>query len=531
MFQTFRIRRWGVFCVLPLWGAAVAAHVPDSTLFSVRHAEVNRLYNVQAGSLNPVRLTRNTVYDAGEAVLDYQWQKGRFHAIDASPHQDAFRVMISGLRRLGRFDLEGHIRYRNMVQRERSWNSTLYLSSGNPFILGDSIASDVSLEEFDLGASATYRVNSRWVAGLGLNLLTGSSADQTDPRPKTDATRIRITPGAEYRLSPGVALGAAVNVELYSASTSHAIINTQQNHKYFLMKGLGDYMRQSSSDVGSYPREYKGETYAGALQLTLTPEGRSWQNFLELQATTGREDATDGGSYFTFKGGDYDFSGFSLVNRWLLQRPGIHHRATVRAGYTSGEGTWYDQKKMTDTEHGNLSYYVVLGQSRVYETKRWNVQGEYGAALMRGGLPHLELKAGVALNHTADSHFDAGTQEQSYTLATLYAEAVKFFTLKKWQLSACLGGAYVTPLGDKTFASASEDLTAAYVAPAFEYASAGYAAVRARVEALVPLPAKRIGLRLFGQTDCRFYADDPTVSDCLDGKSQTTVHAGVALTF
>ena len=31
----------------------------------------------------------------------------------------------------------------------------------------------------------------------------------------------------------------------------------------------------------------------------------------------------------------------------------------------TGNSDWYDQKKLTDTEHGNISYYAVLSKTRI----------------------------------------------------------------------------------------------------------------------------------------------------------------------
>lgn len=531
MLHTLCLRRYLTIGLLAAPLLASASQPADSTSLSFRTADVNRIGNIQWGSQNPTRLSHNPVRESAQATVAYRWQEGSFHQVDASPHSNALCVDIEGLRSLGRFDLSGHIRYRNSTERDRRWNSTLLLSPGNPFILGDSVKSDVDTELFDLGVAAAYRLNRKWTLGMEANLVTGSSADQTDPRPKTDASRIRLMPGAEFRLSEAVAVGAALGADIYRSDITHAIINTQASHRYFLMKGLGDYMRQSSADLGSYPRDYRGETYTAALQAAFTPAGRSWSDFLELTLSSGREDAEDGGSTYTFKGGDYDHTSLALYNRLSWHRADALHGISLRMRYATGEGTWYDQKKATDPDHGNLAYYIVMGQSKIYDHTDLSAQAEYSLALMRDGLPHLELKAGAGTRFHRSSHYEAYTDRMEYTLATLYAQVSKSLTARQWLLRGTLGGSYTATLGDKTFSPFTADLTEAYTAPRFEYESAARAEALARIDASVPLPRWHIGLTLFAQAALRFYCDDATYSTLLDGTSQTAVHAGVALTF
>ena len=505
--------------------------VPDSTLRLVRHAEADRIANLRYESQNPVRLSHNAVTDYGYGAFGYQWQQGGFHAIDASGHADAFGIRLDGRRRLGWFDLAGFIAYGNATERDRRWNSTLFLPTDNPFILCDSVAGDAATEAFRLGFSAAWTGQGRFSAALDAEMLTGSMADQTDPRPKTDATRIRLTPGAEYRLTEALSLGLSLRADIYRSDISHAIINTQVSHRYFLMKGMGDFQRQSSTDIGSYPREYKGETFGGALQLVYEPKGGRWGNFLEIGALGGGEEAVDGGTYFCYRGGDYSRTGLSLNERTQFRGRRATHDLSLTAAYNSGEGKWYDQQRLVDTEHGNITYYEVLSKYTVYKSTYMAAMLNYRASFPGGALPRLTVEAGGGLERKEEQHYAAGTLTQQFTRTTLHAGIGKNFPLHGWELDARLHGSYAFPLGSPGFAAATAELEQAYAAPLFEYRTAAAAAVGGALQAFVPFSQKGLALHVFANVDSRFYCGHDKWSALYAGTSRLSVRAGLGLAF
>ena len=75
------------------------------------------------------------------------------------------------------------------------------------FILGDSIPSDFNTQRFNLSGTVAYKPLERLILALKLDYDTGSSANQTDPRPKTDGMHFVITPGVQYLMGGGFSLG------------------------------------------------------------------------------------------------------------------------------------------------------------------------------------------------------------------------------------------------------------------------------------------------------------------------------------
>ena len=511
--------------------AIMHAALPDSTFLLLRHADADRTANLRLGSLNPVSLRHHAVKDYGYGAVGYRWTHGSYHAPDASGHADAIDIRLDGRRRLGSFDVAGYIAYLNSTERQRSWNNTLFLPTDNPFLLCDSVAGETSTESFRLGVAAAWNGGGRLTAAIRADMLTGSMADQTDPRPKTDATWIHLTPGAELAITPALSIGLALSADIYRANTSHVIINTMETHRYFLMKGVGDFQRQSSADIGSYPREYKGETFGGSLQLVYEPQGKRWRNFLELRAAAGGEDAVDGGTYFTYRGGDYTRRRLALSERAQIVGNRATHDVTLEASYATGRGTWYDQRRLVDTEHGNITYYETLSKDLIYKSADMAAGIGWRATLPGQGLPRLTVTASARLERSERRHFAAQTTRQEFTRAAFRAGVEKNVALRRWALTARLAASYMLPVGERTYGSALADLETEYAAPFFEYRSAREAGVSGSLEALVPLRSSGLGLRAFADASGRFFCGGGTWSARYDGTSQLDIRAGVGLAF
>ena len=274
--------------------------------------------NIRYTSLNPSRISFNSYKNKGVAKLDYTIGRGSYRPVDEGRLSNHLKFYMGGIKNLGKVDVSGFISYRNLQEKDKKWNSTLFLNPDNPFVLCDSVASDATTESFEMGMTASYAWNESWKGGISIGLTLGSLSDQTDPRPKTNTTVLPIYVGAEHRLSSQWALGATAGISFYNSDIAYTLVNPLNSHRYFLMKGMGDYYRISSNDVSGYQRAYKGLNYTGALQLVWEPEHKKYGNFTEVRYTHVSEEATDGGSSYKFYGGDYTSDEWMLQNRFLL---------------------------------------------------------------------------------------------------------------------------------------------------------------------------------------------------------------------
>ncbi|MBQ7570844.1 MAG: hypothetical protein IJT19_01215 [Bacteroidaceae bacterium] len=499
----------------------------------------NELWNVKYNSANPTRISSNRERNAAFARADYTLTRGDFHAIDQSGRQNELNVYFGGLKQLKKVDLYGSLRYDNQQAKDRAWNSTYGLEPTNPFTIADSIAGKSTTEAFQLEALASYTINERWKMGLGIDIHNASFSDQIDPRPKVNTTVIPVTLGTDWQVSSPLSLGLAVGVRFYNSDMSYTRVNNRVGHQFFLMKGMGDNMSLSSNSEASYRRDYHGFAYQAALQAAWhRPEGR-WHDFLQLQAERGTQDATDGGSSYTFKGGDYAYTRLGIQDRLQFQPNDKRlHQWTIAASMLQGEGTWYDQKRITDTEHNNRVDYTVLGKTKAHKPSLMTGDISYRLHFLNEQTTRLSVGANVGMEHASTKHLtDAGTRKQSYTRAHLQVDARDEIALRRGRLNLALGAGLWMPVGDKKFASATEAtaagtlITRDYVNPLFAYETAQFYRVAALVDYCLPLHHGKLGLGLYGKVRCDIYGDDATYTDIYTSTTLTTMQVGVYLKF
>lgn len=501
--------------------------------------QTNEQQNIRFHSANPVRQAFNVQRNTAYAQADYTLQRGSFHAADQSGKRNDMNFYFGGLKQLGRIDLSGSLRYENIQARRHAWNSTYGLEPENPFIIGDSVRGRTTVEAFYLNATAAYSFSPAWRAALQVDLQNASSSDQNDPRPKVNTTILPITAGAEWQATDAFALGWNLGVRVYNSDMAYTVVNNRITHSYFLMKGMGDQRNMSTGSETGYKRDYHGFAYNAALQGVWQPDGSAWADFLQLSAERGNQDAKDGGSSYTYRGGDYDFTKLRVTDR-LQFRPSEHmlHQFFLDAAYQKGEGTWYDQRRVTDTEHNNRTDYIVLADNKVHKHTRMAADLKYRITALHTDDSETTASLTLGGERTQNKHLtDDGYLKQEWTLIHFWADARHEFPLRRGLLNVTIGGGYWMPIGDKKFATAVESaisgtlITRDYVAPQFEYLSASHYRTSVLADYSLPLRHETLALGIFARVDYARYSDDAEYSDRFKSTSLTTTQVGLYLHF
>ena len=498
--------------------------------------QTNQVLNIRYGSYSPTYLSSNPQQTSGIAKVDYSLTRGKFHAINESGKVNDLNVLFAGLKNIGNLNLYGFINYQNLQEDNHSWNSTLYLDDTNPYIIGDSINSDATTEAFHMEAMASYNFSERWRAALRLGLKLGSRSDQNDPRPKTTTSVIPITLGSEWSIAKAWNVGVAAGTDLISSNMSYTIVNNLTNYRYFIMRGMGASFNRSSSDVPGYKRDYSGATWRAALHGVWKTSDKIEQ-FLQLSGEFANQDATDGGSSFRFKGGDYEFNKIGLQYR-LQYRPQqtTLHQFWVDASRKQGKGTWFDQERAVDTEHGNRTYYRVLAKTVAYKPQIMmaNVTYRMDKTLNDGTNLYATLNTGI--EQTINKYFgDNGVNKQEYNMLHVNLNAGKTWNIQDNILSTALGGGLYTPLGDRTFATGciggtTNDITGNYVIPLFEYYTAKRWQISAMADFKMPL-REQLSLGFFAKGQLNICTDKGEIEDIYNKKNLLNLVFGAYLSF
>ena len=497
----------------------------------LNYKELNFLNNIYSESHNPVALSFNKVQTLADITFNGHFERGAFHAVDKSSKHNDFTLDISGLKQIGKFSLSGNIKYLNSKDYKHKWNNSYMTTPENPFVLGDSINSNANTEEFTLHMGSAYRFNDNFIAGLKLKYTTGSLSDQEDPRPKTNSMHFLVNPGALYKLSDSHSVGLSADVDIFRSDMSHAVINGLINNVYFLMKGMGDYHTFTSHDDGSGKRNYEGTRLGVNAQWNA--KFGEFGNLLELGFNTNTENAEDGGSTYTFKGGDYKNNKLSLYDRLTFGSAALRHNISVSAGLNKGEGFWYDQERKVDTEHGNLVYFNILSKDKNHEATYADASLEYRIDGLKDEMPDWSARAKFGVYNADITQYELDANKQQYTIANVLAEGTKNWDINKLRLESTLGAFYRTTLGTPTFGTVRNKLFSEYTAPLFEYATAKAAGFNVRLALNIPISLYKTPtwLTVYGKTSCRFYNGGNEYSNRYDGKSQAYMDFGLNLTL
>lgn len=475
--------------------------------FVLRHAEGVPMARAQAeresvaaDSHNPVRLSADGGGSRGAARLFADFARGDFRAVDDAEESRRLGAEVDGFKAHDGVWMAGVMGYANERAWRTSWRSALLLHPRNPFVLADSLPSDKAVETFAMRAAVAWRFASVWRAGVEAGLTIGVSADQEDPRPKISTSAVPLAVGVARGFG-SLSAGLSAGVGIYRSAVDYSVQNALIAYRYFLMKGMGDYQVWSSSATPGYQRRYSGGAWRGAAQVGSDADDAPWRWHAEAGFERGWQDAEDGGSAYSFRGGDYSFSAFWLSARAMVRGAAGRHNVVLRARRHDASGDWYDQRARTDTERANRRWYEVLAKTRVHDDDATDVCVGYhldfeSSAKFR--LAYAEAEAGWEADKIGH-HNALGLRRQEWDALRLRMALCGEADIGVSLLRLALHGGGFGRLGGRvgqsaSFADTGNDITAAYVNSLFEFASANRLNVGGVADVSFPLP--RGGVRL-----------------------------------
>lgn len=484
----------------------------------IQYKDYNFLHNVADGSLNPVSIIDIPISQLAILNAGYGWRQGDYHNIDASGHSDGFGVDVYGIKRMERISFEGSVEYFNETDRQKCWNSTLYQSKLNPFVLADSEPSDYDMERFRVTGRVAYRLSPKFVFGVNAVYNVGVMSDEKDPRLETKGMRFVINPGVSWEMTKGYTLGVTGGLNVFSESSKYTCVATAVNYPFYLMSGLGTYFPQSGA---SYTRDAKGTSWfaGGDLRMSFTD---IVADYLQFTYSHEYESAKDGGSTYQFKGGDYMNDVMRLSNRFSITGERMAHNITLRAESNAVKGKWFDQKSVTVN---GSTHYEVMASSIKHKETRTSFGGEYRLDLLdRAGIPTFTAGIGAGYLSSDVKNFPE-LYFSKYSLFDVSAHAMKYFSIGKVRLGAGVEGGYVGKLSSSCDFTGLE-LEKVYTMPMFAYLSSSNYSVNGRVQASIPVGSFIIGAHVDGGT-----------THCVNGqegykgKNMNHVNCGLSLTF
>ncbi len=445
--------------------------------------DVLYLENIRSETDNPTAISYSTIDHSTDILIGYGYHNGDFVSIDKSAKVKSLLIDISGLKKMKRIAFEGGISYQNTTEKNRRWNTSLYIAPDNPFVLADSVGSDYSVEKFVLNGGFSWDALAWLKFGIKANYEVGSSADQTDPRPDTKGMRFDITPGLDFKLSPQINIGLSAGARLLNEETKYTNVVGTTNYDFFLMNGLGNYYLQNGT---SYQRRYKGSAWHGNVQSVWT--GTSGiSNLLAIGMEKNSERAEDGGTQRLFLGGKYRSTRYDIADRLSIRRKSVAHNISLKASLHRNDGIWYDQKSISD--NGEMTYWEVVNSSIKHKENRKEASISYRFDLLRHSVPTLTATANVGITQSETTNYP-NEYRQKYSNVVINAQITKYTMLKKCLFIVSASGGYQSNLSASLYATGIT-LANQYTIPMFDYLTADAYTIAGKIEVKFPLSLKK----------------------------------------
>lgn len=499
---------------------ATSQELPD-------YKDIIYLKNIYADGSNPCSFSFTPIRDYLNISLSSDFDRGSYHAVDGSDKTNNLGFDISGMTTVNQISCYGSLSYLNQKAYERRWNSTLFIAEENPFILGDSIQSDFNTEKFHLQGGVSFQPVARLFAALDLQYMVGSSANQTDPRPKTDGMHFIIKPGILYQCSESFSLGVSGSFDLMNESLTHTLINSQYAYTYFRFNGMGCYNGVGTGTLQTYPRSYKGNKYTGALQAVYAG-GSAMTNFAEIGYSSQWEDARDGGRTFTFLGGDFRKKEYHLTDRFRISAGQVNHNITLDARFCQTEGDWYEQTEFLDPEKDNQLSYKVQDVNLIHKEQSQVVGVTYQFDKLTRELPSTTLLFEAKYKNSDLKHFEGDGYFQKYSNLSFQLNGTQRLRVgDKHFFSFSAGVRYRLPLSDSMEAKAK--LYEDYTAVQFEYLTS--ACYGGTLNCTYQYRINNWWMGVYARANSIWYGGDNKYSDAFHKQSAQYYQAGLTLTF
>ena len=397
--------------------------------------------------------------------ISYNHISGDYKYITDPQSMNRGNIAVEGFKKVNKLQFYGSFSYDISKLNEQRWKNVLMPSTGNPFILGDSIGGNYDNETFEIKGIVTSSFNEKLKWGIAASYKGGSSADQNDPRPKIDAVRYSIRPGVMYNFDDWN-IGLNLEYEGYEENIAITSVETTKTHRFFLFQGLGNYFQ--TSGIG-YRRHYKGNTSGGDIQIIR--KYNSFENILQLGYRNKIEKSEDGESGSFFKSGDYKEAKYSLMNLFSIKRNHVSHLIKLSINHYSSKGTWYDQQKITNNNDQQI--WVVYNKSVKYKDNATTAGFEYTWLKEKQGFKDYTLSSSVEMEQHKTS-FLPEMYLQKYSNIKASLQGGKTYWLpNKFQLGVNLGASYQKNISSKgNFEGIA--LANIWSYPVFEYLTSDY---------------------------------------------------------
>lgn len=498
------------------------------------YKDINDLYNIYKESSNPAFIEKKRFNTLTDVRINYNHKSGDFHRVDEENINNGVGFNLYGIKKYNKLSFEGSFNYNYNKEKSKRWNSTLLPSDENPFIISDKVYSDFITEQFFLNGGVAYQFSQQITGGLRASLKSGSSANDSDPRPNINGIRFNINPGFSIKGDKNT-FGLSFEYERLSESIEYMYVENHPENTVYLMSGISE---SKNNPALSYKRRYFGNNFGGSLQWAHEINS-SKSNFMELSYTNILEKAEDGAMIDCYKGGDFCNNKITFTNRYYWNNNIFRHQLQLNANINIIKGTSYEQEQGYDK-----NMQLVWKTKRKYTThEENNIKGylSYRFDKINDSLSIYTLlgKVGFIYDKIKDPSTKSSTE---FSSIFINAQGAYNFSFDIYRLKTSLSAKYNLRLTDKfnvdykSLSTPHSIMANNYIRPIYAYNSASYLQMQVRAELQRPIKIKNgsTWLGVFAQYDFTNYMDSykalKALYPIING-SRHYIKTGINLTF
>lgn len=265
------------------------------------------------------------------------------------------RLGAQGATQKGRILLSGRFEYGYDFGKGSSWRGWTD-PYATPFAVCDSIPGNISLESYDMGATAGFRAG-KWILGAGAAYRSSLMAKHKDLRNKNQRMDFSIAPRASYhgrRLSADILAGYSRNTE----QVEYMQVDASSEKYLFQTYGLWFY---TGSGFNSAEQKRLLSSHGGFAELSLAWTGETFSlgNDFSCIYTLSRQSET---GYNNLRHGDSErllYSDILSISAWA-------HSLNLSFALEQMSGSRYLQRQELDPASGIRRWFSYGDPSQVY---------------------------------------------------------------------------------------------------------------------------------------------------------------------
>ncbi|UVD78692.1 hypothetical protein NWE55_11240 [Myroides albus] len=208
---------------------------------------------------NPAFMSDYSIYSFSDFQINYNQHKKDDYLLQEGGKEKGFAVQGKSYKKLSKGqNVWGEVAYRNFDIYDVQWNLNVDKDKIEPYFIADSSKGDRKYEVYFF-KGGYVKSFSKIDVGTEFSYEAKMGYGQSDPRPKSTSSDLKLNVGASYKLNIPYKVGLYAQVEKYNQDSSIDFASLIEKSTIYQMTGFSDF--NSYFSYNSMNAIYYGYTY------------------------------------------------------------------------------------------------------------------------------------------------------------------------------------------------------------------------------------------------------------------------------